>query len=69
MLDNDIKSVKVGSCWNGSSFVPLVRLKGKWLNRYGYSVGTTFRILLDNDNSMILEKLNPPVVPREVLPF
>jgi hypothetical protein len=71
MADNKIRVLKVGKAWSGSGFVPLVRLKGKWLKALGYDVDARFEIVFDFDNcnSLLLKKVETPLVEREVLPF
>ena len=55
MLDNNTRVVS--EAWNGREYVPMIRIRGKWLRNYGFNFGDRFELLYEFDGSIVLKKL------------
>ena len=38
--------------------VPFIRISGKWLERLGFKIGSSFHLLIDKHNKRIILQLN-----------
>lgn len=43
------KNYKIYSIWNNKKYVPLLQLKGEWLEKLGFKIGDTVEIEYDKD--------------------
>jgi len=60
MRDNLGKRLTVSSVWNNSAFksVPMIRLRGVWLEAFGFHVGDIFELIFSfEDGCLIIKKV------------
>ena len=60
---SETRVCSVSGAWNsrkysGGEIVPLIRLRGKWLNAFGFKVSDKFRVAYSfEEQSLILQKV------------
>lgn len=52
----DIRKLKVYRQSSGDEYVPAILLKGKWLEKYGFSKGSYIAVECDNDKLTIIPR-------------
>jgi hypothetical protein len=61
MADNLGKRVTVSRVWNDKSFkrVPMIRLRGDWLEAFGFQIGDVIELIYSfEDSCLIIKKVN-----------
>ena len=58
MSDNEARVLTVSRVWNDRNYVPMIRLRGEWLRRFGFEVQDWFEITFNWDGSLTLKKIN-----------
>ena len=56
MLDNEVGRVTVSECLNNGVTVPLVRIRGKYLEQLGYLKGDRLEVIFNFDKTLTIRK-------------
>jgi len=49
------KNHKIYYSWNNKKYVPLIQIRGEWLERLGFKIGDTVEVEYD-DNKIVIKK-------------
>jgi hypothetical protein len=58
MSDNGNRVLTVSSVFSSGKNVPMIRLRGEWLRRFGFACQDWFEIVFNWDGSLTLKKIN-----------
>jgi hypothetical protein len=60
MANNEGRVLTVSGAWNaGREIVPSIRLRGSWLNAFGFKVGEKFQVIYSFEaGTLLLQKVS-----------
>ncbi len=50
---NKVKTYKIGELYQNKKYVPVIKITGKWLEKYNLKIGDTIKLVADNDTLII----------------